>query len=450
MGRYRKIVWNEGMLLTPHHFQQWDNYHEELINSRVASMFPYEWGILDLQVNRESLSNGYFEMLNCSGVMPDGLVVNIPQTDPAPAAVPIEGHFDSAEERLDVYLALPAKRIGAPNFQSNGSDSSQNTRYLQTAGTVIDETTGDNEQQVAFGRGNFHLLFADEIRDGYSSIKIAELERTATGQIMLSESYIPPALNIAPSTWLVNMHRQLIEILITKSSTLGERRRQRSASLADFTTSEIAVFWLLHTVNSFIPGLMHLFRTRIVHPERLYCEMARLDGQLRTFSTERHPKDVVRYEHTDLYFTFSNLFASIRDMLETVIPTRCVPIPLEMIRKSLYVGRVQDDQLLKEAAFYLGVHGQIAENKLIELVPRVVKIAARDVIDAVVGSALPGVDLRHASPPPAPIPTRVGFHYFGLDGTGPYWETIRGSKTIAVYVPDEFPDVKLEMYAVKS
>jgi type VI secretion system protein ImpJ len=110
---------------------------------------------------------------------------------------------------------------------------------------------------------------------------------------------------------------------------------------------------------------------------------------------------------------------------------------------------VQDDQLLKDATFFLGVRAQIAESRLIELVPRVIKIAARDVIDAVVGSALPGVVLTHASPPPAPIPTRVGFHYFGLDSIGPYWETIRGSKTIAVYVPDEFPDVKLEMYAIK-
>ena len=53
MGRYRKIVWNEGMLLTPHHFQQSDNFHEELLNSRIASLVAYEWGILDLQVNRE-------------------------------------------------------------------------------------------------------------------------------------------------------------------------------------------------------------------------------------------------------------------------------------------------------------------------------------------------------------------------------------------------------------
>jgi type VI secretion system protein ImpJ len=449
MSRYRKVVWNEGMLLTPHHFQQWDNYHEELLNSRLASLVPYEWGILDLQVNRESVNNGYFEVVRCSAIMPDGLMLNIPQTDPAPSPRSVEGHFDSAAQNLDVYLSIPAKRVGAANYQANGKDGGRMVRYLQDPAVMPDETTGDNEQQLALARGNLKLLFGGEVREGYGTIKIAELGRTATGQLALSENYIPPALNVAASTWLVNLHRQIIEILITKSTTLGEQRRQRAASLADFTTSEVAAFWLLHTVNAAIPGLAHLFRTRVVHPERLYLEMAKLAGELMTFSTDRHPKDIVRYEHTDLYYTFSQLATEIRDLLETVIPTRCVPIPLENVRESLYTGRVQDERLLAEAAFFLGVRAQVPEGRLIERVPRVVKIASRDTIDAVIGSAMEGVKLLHASPPPAPIPTRVGYHYFGLDTVGPFWDRIRGSKGLAVYIPNEFPDVKLEMYAIK-
>ncbi|HVG39145.1 MAG TPA: type VI secretion system baseplate subunit TssK, partial [Pyrinomonadaceae bacterium] len=332
---------------------------------------------------------------------------------------------------------------------TNGGERSQYVRYWQELGNAVDETSGDNERQLAFARSNLRILFADEPRDGYTAIKIAQLERTATGQLALAENYIPPTLNVGASPWLVNMLRQIVEILITKSSSLGEQRRQRASTLADFTTSEVAVFWLLHTVNAALPVLAHLFRTRMVHPERLYAEMAKLAGTLMTFAINRHPKDIVRYEHTDLYFTFSQLAGEIRDLLETVIPTRCVPIPLEKTRESLYTGRVQDERLLKEAAFYLGVRAQVPESRLIERVPRVIKVASRDVIDAVIGSGLPGVVLTHASPPPAPIPTRVGFHYFALDSIGPYWEAIRGSKALAVYVPDEFPDEKIEMYAVK-
>jgi type VI secretion system protein ImpJ len=449
MSPYRKIVWNEGALLTPHHFQQWDNYHEELLNSLVASLVPYNWGVLDLQISDESLANGYVNIVRCRAVMPDGALVNVPQSDPAPAMLPLEGQFSAADERLDVSLAIPAKRAGAANFQTNGGERSPVVRYWQDAMTVPDETTGQNEQQLAIARSNLRLMIGDEKREGYSSIKIAELGRTATGHFALNENYVPPALSVSASPWLSTILRQVLEVLITKSSSLGEQRRQRTTSLADFTTSEIAVFWLLNTVNASIPGLAHLLRTRLVHPERLYAEMAELCGRLMTFSTDRHPKNVVDYRHTDLYYTFSQLAAEIRALLETVIPTRCVQIPLESTRESVYAGRVQDERLLAEAEFFLAVTAKIPEGQLIERVPRVVKIASRDVIDGVIGSGLPGVSLYHASPPPAPIPTRIGFHYFNLEKSGVFWQAINDSKTVAVYVPGELPDEKIELYAVK-
>jgi type VI secretion system protein ImpJ len=449
MSRYRKIVWNEGMLLTPHHFQQWDNYYEELLNSRFASSAPYEWGVLDIQVNNEAVANGSFDLVRCRAVMPDGLLLNIPEVDPAPAARSLEGHFNQSEERLNVNLAVPAKRAGAPNFQQNGGPSDQMVRYSQNMGTVSDETTGENEQQLAFARSNMRLLLGDELQAGYTSIKIAELERTATGELKLAEDYIPPALSVRASPWLENMLRQLVEILLAKSSSLGEQRRQRTTSLADFTTSEVAVFWLLHTVNSALPSFTHLFHTRVVHPERLYSEMAQLAGKLMTFTPDRHPKDIVRYDHLDLHLTFSRLYLELRDLLETVIPTRCVPIPLEKVRETLYAGRIVDDRLLKDAGFFLGVRADIPDAQVIERVTRVIKVASRDTIEVVIGSALPGVTLTHASPPPAPIPTRPKFHYFELDASGMFWERIAGSKALAVYVPEEFKDESVEMYAVK-
>jgi type VI secretion system protein ImpJ len=339
--------------------------------------------------------------------------------------------------------------MGEANFQASGAAANGNLRYLQEGRNVKDETTGSNEQAVAYARSNFKIIFDDELRDGFTSMKIAELQRTPTGQLKVADDYIPPILKISANDWLTAMVRQVVEILITKGASLAEQRRQANASLADFTTSEVAVFWLLHTINNSIPIVSHFFRSPILHPERLYEEMVRLIGQLMTFSIEMQPKDIVKYDHDDLHFTFSNLSAQLKELLETVIPSRCVAIPLEKTRDTLYVGRIDDERLIKEAGFFLAVRAQMPEAKLIEGVPRVVKIASRDVIDSVIGSALPGVVLTLASPPPAPIPTRVGFKYFQLDNIGPYWNGIAGSKVISVYVPNDIPDEKLELYAVK-
>jgi len=449
MASYRKILWNEGMLLTPHHFQQWDNYHEALLNTRLASLHPNEWGVLDIELNHEAVANGRVELSRCRAVMPDGLVVNVPALDAAPDAREVGDHFAPEDDTLDVHLAVPSMRAGASNFQADGGARAQSVRYWQDAGTVADETTGMNEQQIAYARSNLRLMFADEIREGYSSIKIAELKRTPTGKLVVSDEHIPPALDASASPWLEQALRQIVEILITKSSSLGEQRRQRTSSLADFTTSEIAVFWLLNTVNAHIPTLMHLLETRPLHPERLYYELIALCGKLMTFAVDRHPKDIVRYKHLDLYETFSKLFAEVRLLLETVIPTRVVQIPLTLMREAVYAGRIEDERLLKDAAFYLGITAQMPAGRLIERAPHVIKIASRDMIDQLIGHALPGVMLTHAQPPPAPIPTRVNFHYFSLDKNGVFWDTVRGSKSIAVYIPDEIVDEKVELYAIK-
>jgi type VI secretion system protein ImpJ len=60
------------------------------------------------------------------------------------------------------------------------------------------------------------------------------------------------------------------------------------------------------------------------------------------------------------------------------------------------------------------------------------------------------VPLRAVPVPPGPIPVRVGFKYFQLDTNGSYWDTITSARNICLYFPAEFPELKLELFAVKE
>lgn len=154
MSKYRKIVWNEGMLLTPHHFQQWDNYYEELLNSRARSMMQHDYGVLEMQVNNEAIANGEFQLTMFRGVLTDGLMVNVPDAEGVPPMRPVGNHFRVEAEKLGVHLAIPAKKIGEANFQANGAPVNGNIRFLQEAANAKDETTGQNEQPLAFAKSN--------------------------------------------------------------------------------------------------------------------------------------------------------------------------------------------------------------------------------------------------------------------------------------------------------
>lgn len=449
MTTSRKLLWMEGSRITPHHFQQWDNYLEGQLTARVHSMLNYDYGVVELIVNQDALANGHFAVTKCKALFPDGTLLDAPANEPCPRTREIGEIFPATAPKLDVYLAIPTKRPGAANYHIAADGNGHPRRYVQSAANIVDETTGEREMPIGFALGNYRILTGEEIREGYSAIKIAEVVRTPTGQPALNPAFVPSTLDVAASFWLSNQLKQLVEILITKSSTLGEQRRQSASSLVEFTTMESASFWLLHTVNTSIPVLRHALETRAYHPERLYSDLIVLAAQLMTFAPDKHPRNIVKYDHDDLFTTFNTLFREIRDMLEVVISTKCVAIPLTNVRESVYLGRVEDDRLLQEAAFYLAVKAQVSDRDLMTKVPRVVKIAAADHIDRVVGAAMPGVNLNHVSSPPAAIPTRPGYMYFSLETVGRFWEIIRGLKSLGVYVPDEFPEVKVEMYAVK-
>ena len=45
-----KPVWSEGLLLSQHHMQQQDRYHEALLRERMQGVRHYDWGITDLEI----------------------------------------------------------------------------------------------------------------------------------------------------------------------------------------------------------------------------------------------------------------------------------------------------------------------------------------------------------------------------------------------------------------
>lgn len=450
MASLQKVLWSEGLFIAPHHFQQWDRYHEDVLNFRIRALTTFMWGAEELKFNEEALENGVFELVRCRAVLPDGVPVDIPDVDPPPPTRNFMDHFPPTAERMDVFLALPAARTGVASGAAGQPAADFQARYVPVQVQVSDENTGENTMPVTLAAKNLRLLFGEESLDNHAALKIAEVRRTVEGKMVLDENYIPPALSLGAARPLTDIVRRLLEILSAKSTTLGEQRRQKAAGVADFTTTDVANFWLLHTVNAYVPIMMHFHHVQRVHPEQLYLAMARLAGELMTFVTEGHPSELPKYLHTDLTRTFSELDRRLRVLLETVIPTRCVPIPLERTKESLYVGRILDERLPATAEFFLAVYAKLPEAQLIERVPRKSKIASLDTINYLLGQALPGVLLRPVPVPPGPIPARMGFKYFRLEKLGTYWDTIAASRNICIYFPAEFPDLRLELYAVKD
>jgi type VI secretion system protein ImpJ len=446
----QKVLWSEGMFLTPHHFQQWDRFHEHQLQQRLKFAAPQGWGVTDLNLNEDALKNGELILAKCSGVFPDGLLVSVPDLDEPPKSRQIGPSFDPKRETLGVYLASPLARPGSVTCREEGAPADRPARYRRKLTNLADSNTGSNEREVGSAVKDLRILFEGETLEDYVTLKIAVLGRTATGAFVLREGYIPPCLHVSASPVLSTILRRVVEILSTKSAELSKTRRQRSQGLVEFTMSEAANFWFLHTVNAYIPALMHYYHRPQVHPEAVYIEMARLAGELYTFSSEGHPKDVPLYVHDDLSSTFVALEETIRKLMDTIIPTRCVSIALEKTRDSVFTGRVPDEQMLEKAQFYIAVMAGVPEDKVVREVPLKAKISSLDRVNNLITQAMRGVVVKHLPTPPAEIPVQPGRSYFHLQKTGEHWDAVKASRTMSIYVPPEFTALKLELMAVKE
>lgn len=450
MDHVQKVLWSEGMFLTPQHLQQADRYHESLLWRSLKAFQPMGWGVCQLQLNADALANGEVILTRCSALLPDGLAVEVPDLDEAPPSRPLEPLFDAKRSSLGVYLASPRLRPGSAAVSPEGTVDGRATRYRRKGATVADDSAAAGEREISLAAKNLRILFEGEPLDDYVTIKVAELVRGTTGKFAQNEGFVPPCLYLSASPQLLAITRRILEIVSSKSDELAKQRRQRSQGLVEFTMSEAANFWFLHTMNAYVPALAHLHAHPAVHPERVYLVLAQLAGELYTFASEGHPKDLPPYDHEGLGATFLRMEERIRSLMETVIPTRCMPIPLERTRDSFYTGRLADERLLETAQFYLAVMAGVPEEKVAREVPLKAKVSSTDRVDQLVAASLRGLPLRHLPTPPAEIPVQPGRTYFQIERSGDHWEAVKKSRSISFYIPPEFTQLKMDLMAVKE
>jgi type VI secretion system protein ImpJ len=437
------VIWAKGTVLNPQHLQIQDRFLVDSLQFQLRALNFRPWGFQRLRIDEQALAAGTVALSEATGILADGLLFDMPSSDPAPPPRPIGENFDPEDDHVDVFLAVPQYREQGMNIANERRDVE--TRYRAEVVMMRDENTGASEKPVLVARKNFRLVFENENREGSSALRVASIRRTPAGLFQLDPHFIAPLLNLSTSDYLLSIARRLVEILSAKSSALSGSRRQKNQSLADFTASDIANFWLLYTINAHFPLLQHLFETRRGHPEVLYETMLSLAGCLTTFSGTIHPRDLPKYEHDELSFCFEDLDEKIRLLLDTVVPSNFVSLPLKLTQSSIYATALADDKYLRNTKMYLAVKAEMNEADLIAKAPYLIKVCSANHIEHLVRQALPGVPLTHSPRPPSAIPVKLNSQYFSVSQTGVAWEAVTRARNLAAYVPGDFPNPQLEL-----
>ena len=436
------VIWAKGTVLNPQHLQIQDRFVGDSLRFHLQALNFRPWGFQRLRIDQQPLATGTFSLAEAGGILPDGLLFDIPGADPVPPARGIADRFAPDQESLGVFLAIPQYREQGLNV-ANGSQTVE-ARYRAEVEMVRDENTGQSERPVVMARKNFRLIFEGEAQEGNSVLQIARVLKTPSGVFQLDPHFVAPLLDVRANDYVLSIARRLLEVLSARSSELAAMRRQKNRSLAAFTASDIANFWLLYTVNTSFPMIHHIFETG-GHPEQLFSEMLALAGSLTTFSQKIQPSDLPGYSHEDLGGCFTALDEKLAILLETVVPSNFVSIPLREMQPHIYAASIDRDEYLKNTRMYLAISADTSPADIIARAPHLVKMCSGDYIELLVQRALPGIPMTHTPTTPSAIPMKLNYQYFSLTQSGGPWETIVKARNLAAYVPGEFPNPQLEL-----
>lgn len=447
MLKTRRVLWGEGMFLRPQHFQQQAWYGEAQLARSVNALQRHAWGVAAVELDHTALEGGQVRVDALDVRFRDGVHYSAPAGDPLPASRNLNDIPQAPASTL-LYACLPDLHAHGGNVADDARPAGKLARYARRHATIADLYTGALDTELTTLDLNVQLRTAEENRDGFESVPLARLSRDTTGRWRSDPAYLPPLLTVRAHAALPRLLRRLLDILAVKSSALSATHRERATKVVEYASSDIASFWLLHTVNRNHARLNHLWGADPLHPEELYLALAELFGELVTFSRIHALTDLPEYRHEDLAATLYPLDDRIRELLDTVISTRYLVIPLRTPKPSFHIGHLEDERLLEAADFYLSVQSELPAAEVIESVPYKLKIGAPDDVEKILNSAIRGANLAHAAQTPSSVPVRVGNHYFAIEPGGELFQRMLQSRSVCIYVPQTLAALQLELIAV--
>jgi type VI secretion system protein ImpJ len=429
------------MFLRAQHFQQQDRWLEAVIRGRTASLRPHPWGVVEMTIDRDLLTTGRFALSAAAGVFEDGTPFALPgEADhPPPLELP-----ESARRTL-VYLAVPVRQPGAVEIAANGGDEG---RYALRGFEAYDtHSASPQPAELQIGRLKMRYMLETEERTGWLCIGLARVvEVTADRRVTLDENWIPPALVCSAVSPLSGFITELAGMLNQR----GEAFAARLTAPGSRGAAEVQDFLLLQVVNRWQKLFEHWADSGNVHPETLYTALVQMAGEFATFTeATRRLQHYPAYRHDDLQRSFAPVIADLRRSLSAVIETTAVPIPLQERRHGVRVGPIVDRTVLR-GTFVLCVQADVPTENLRRLFPSQVKIGAVEHIRELVNVALPGIAVRPLPVAPRQLPFYAGASYFELDRNSPHWQQMQSSGGFAIHVSGEFPNLQMELWAIRG
>jgi type VI secretion system protein ImpJ len=439
-----KVVWQEGMLLRPQHFQHHDRYYDHQLRLRTRLSRPFCWGFTELEIDPQFLGSGQIVLNLAAGILPDGTLFDLrDRSSPLVLDIP-PNTCDSA-----VYLALPL--VAGHCVEARSLEQADVlARYTACPVTVADSNADENSSaQVFQARPEFRLILGEQTAEqAYVKLKLCHVLATSPDQaISLSADFIPSFIVARGSSYLMSCVKEVIGMLGHRGEAIAQRIRSSGAT----GSAEVGDFLMLQLINRTELVLQHYLDIKDVHPEELYRSLLGTLGELATFGADsKRPQSGGRYRHGDQGASFRALMQALRQLLSMVLEQHAIELALEARQYGILVSPKIDPQLLGAASFVLAASASCEPDELRHRLPAHLKVGSVESIRQLVNLHLPGYRLKALPVAPRQIPYHASKSYFVLEMDPGEMADVRKSGGFALHVSGDFVGLELKFWAIRS
>ncbi|MBP5126042.1 MULTISPECIES: type VI secretion system baseplate subunit TssK [Pseudomonas] len=439
-----KVIWQEGMLLRPQHFQHNDRYFDHQLKTRTQLLGSYTWGFLGLEIDLQYLNMGKLVISHAEGILPDGSLFAL-----GDSSEPLALDVPANTSKTSVYLALPL--VTGNHIEARRAEQADVlARYITYETQVADSNADDDSSsQISCGRPDFRLLLGEQQSDqAYVKLKVCEIQGSnAEGVISLDSEFFPTFIQTHASPYLLSCLKEVISMLAHRGDTIAERIR----SNGKVGGAEVGDFMMLQLINRTEVLLRHYLDLQQVHPEELYRSLLTMLGDLSTFSSEsKRPRLDTRYQHSDQGASFRSLMDAIRQVLSMVLEQHAIELLLQERQYGILVAALNDHTLLESSSFVLAVSANCDAEELRHRLPAHLKVGPVENIRQLVNLHLPGIKVKPLSVAPRQIPFHSSKTYFILEFSAQELTQLERSGGFAFHVSGEFSELELKFWAIRN
>jgi type VI secretion system ImpJ/VasE family protein len=429
------IHWSEGLFLQPHHLQISEHSTSERIRGERRLSGAYPWGVLEARLSRDELESFRLRFDRLRVIMPSGLEVNYPEDTELPT-FDVRQALARSNGTLMVKLAVPLWHGGRRNTMPEDQSADARSKFIYTVAEVQrpDENTGENPQPIRIRKLNARLLLGNEDESDLEVLPLVRVLRAGASENSLPREdleYVPPCLLVRGSAVLYELIRDLSAQVEASRKELVNRLGASAFAMEKIQGSQIESILRLRTLNRFSAILPPVVNTPNVTPFQCYLLLRELLGELAALHPVRDPFEVPNYDHENLYNSFFDLAARVRELLRGRVEAVYEEVPFKDV-DGKPVAQLTDAHFTHPNAWFLGVFTRLDPQAL-----------ANYLIDADRFKVLPlsygdrairGIELKWEPVPPPGLPTPTGLYYFRLQHTvsARVWAVAQTEKALTI------------------